>query len=137
MVKWFCPRCNDDHEKYEQCPRYAGAEPPEKLRKAKYDCDNCGKKHAINEACPLQRKPPMGYERPEYHKLYNRRWWRKIRLVLLNENPFCKLCDEPATDVDHIEPHRGDTEKFYDENNLQTLCKSCHSLKTVQDRANV
>ena len=137
MVKYYCPRCNDDHEKYELCPRYAGGKPAKKLRLAKYDCDNCGEKHAINDACPLKRKPPVGYKRPEYHKLYSRSWWRRIRLVILHEQPFCRLCGKPATDVDHIKPHRGDTELFHDEKNLQTLCKSCHSLKTVKDRSRV
>jgi 5-methylcytosine-specific restriction protein A len=36
----------------------------------------------------------------------------------------------PATDVHHVERHSGDVEKFYT-NNLQALCHSCHSKKTV------
>ncbi|WP_327198035.1 HNH endonuclease [Sporanaerobacter acetigenes] len=28
--------------------------------------------------------------------------------------------------VDHIEPHKGNEDLFYDINNLQSLCKSCH-----------
>jgi len=27
---------------------------------------------------------------------------------------------------DHIKPHRGDRQRFFDEQNLQTLCKPCH-----------
>ena len=38
-----------------------------------------------------------------------------------------------ATDVDHIVPHRGDARLLYDENNLQSLCKSCHSRKTATE----
>lgn len=33
---------------------------------------------------------------------------------------------EPATVVDHIEPHRGRVESFFDEGNLQSLCRTCH-----------
>jgi len=39
----------------------------------------------------------------------------------------------PATVVDHIEPHKGDEELFYDINNLQSLCKSCHDRKTAKE----
>ena len=34
---------------------------------------------------------------------------------------------EPADTVDHIKPHRGDAELFWDRDNLQSLCHSCHS----------
>lgn len=27
---------------------------------------------------------------------------------------------------DHVKPHRGDERLFWDEANLQTLCKPCH-----------
>lgn len=35
--------------------------------------------------------------------------------------------------MDHIEPHRGDWERFTTVENLQVLCESCHSKKTVQE----
>lgn len=35
-----------------------------------------------------------------------------------------------ATEVDHIEAHKGDTRKFFDRRNLQSLCKPDHSAKT-------
>lgn len=39
---------------------------------------------------------------------------------------------EVATEVDHIEPHKGDKLKFW-QGALQSLCKACHSRKTAQD----
>ncbi len=39
----------------------------------------------------------------------------------------------PARIADHIKPHRGDIELFYDETNLQPLCQSCHSAKTMAE----
>lgn len=34
--------------------------------------------------------------------------------------------------VDHVAPHRGDVGLFWDElNNWQSLCRSCHSRKTL------
>jgi 5-methylcytosine-specific restriction protein A len=38
-----------------------------------------------------------------------------------------------ATDVDHIEPHKGSWERFTDRDNLQSLCHSCHSRKTLAE----
>ncbi|WP_343073149.1 HNH endonuclease signature motif containing protein [Salicibibacter cibarius] len=59
--------------------------------------------------------------------------------MFLRRNPLCVHCEEdglltPATEVDHIVPHKGDKELFWDsENNWQSLCKSCHSIKTNKE----
>lgn len=64
--------------------------------------------------------------------------WRKLRASFLLRNPLCVHCRDagkitPANEVDHIIPHRGDMEKFYDQSNLQGLCKPCHSRKTATE----
>lgn len=51
----------------------------------------------------------------------------------------CAMCarvhGERDLVADHIVPHRGDGRLFWDRNNLQCLCKSCHdSTKQAQDR---
>lgn len=61
--------------------------------------------------------------------------WRKARTAYLQRNPLCNECMKhgtitPATVVDHIIPHRGDRKLFWDEQNWQPLCKSCHDRKT-------
>jgi 5-methylcytosine-specific restriction protein A len=66
---------------------------------------------------------------------YNHKW-RKLRNVHLLNNPLCVEHLKQgqfvqATDVDHIIAHKGDLTLFYDENNLQSLCHSCHSRKTA------
>jgi len=33
--------------------------------------------------------------------------------------------------VDHVIPHRGDQELFWDTSNWQPLCKRCHDVKTA------
>ena len=59
--------------------------------------------------------------------------WRKLRAHILRQEPFCRSCDEPATEVDHITPlARGGTN---DSENLQALCKRCHSRKTATENA--
>ena len=39
----------------------------------------------------------------------------------------------PATVVDHIQPHRGNTVLMWDESNWQALCKRCHDRKTRKE----
>ena len=61
--------------------------------------------------------------------------WRKRRSLFLQRNPLCTKCMAqgvitPATVVDHIIPHRGNQQLFWDEENWQPLCKSCHDQKT-------
>nr|WP_211224439.1 HNH endonuclease signature motif containing protein [Eremococcus coleocola] len=36
-----------------------------------------------------------------------------------------------ATVVDHIVPHKGNKKLFWDSNNHQSLCESCHNRKTA------
>ena len=62
--------------------------------------------------------------------------WRKERALFLLEHPWCVDCQkdgkrEPATEVDHKIPHKGDPKLFWDKNNWQGLCHACHSRKTA------
>jgi len=64
--------------------------------------------------------------------------WQKARAVFLNEYPLCAHClidglAIEATVVDHIIPHKGNQQLFWDESNWQSLCKRCHDIKTVKD----
>jgi 5-methylcytosine-specific restriction enzyme A len=66
---------------------------------------------------------------------YSNRWLRAAALFLV-KHPMCQ-CREcngmrlVATVVDHIIPHRGDSELLWDEDNWQAMAASCHSRKTV------
>ena len=71
---------------------------------------------------------------------YDRRW-QKARKLYLNAHPLCVHCLKEgrytkATVVDHIVPHRGDKKLFWDEDNWQALCKSCHDKKTGCEDSN-
>ena len=64
--------------------------------------------------------------------------WEKDRTKFLDENPLCadhrkRGMIEAATVVDHIIPHKGDQVLFWDKNNWQPLCKSCHDRKTATE----
>lgn len=74
-------------------------------------------------------------------RLYNRAGWRGkggLRERHLQEFPTCQgECRDrglivPAVDVDHIIPHRGDWDLFWDASNLCSLCVACHSKKTAK-----
>jgi 5-methylcytosine-specific restriction endonuclease McrA len=74
-----------------------------------------------------------------YPAEYNYRW-SKARLRYLASNPRCSMCRlrgkvAAAIVVDHIIPHKGNRDLFWDEKNWQPLCKSCHdSTKQQIDR---
>lgn len=71
------------------------------------------------------------------HKRYNgaisyrNSRWGRARLDYLAQHPICVKCGMPATEIDHIVPHCGDYDLFWDVDNWQPLCHSCHSRKTV------
>ena len=72
------------------------------------------------------------YDKEPHNKLYDSVRWRKIRDIVLNSEPLCRLClksgkETPSSIADHIEPHKNDPKLFYDRENLQGLCGSCHS----------
>jgi 5-methylcytosine-specific restriction protein A len=62
---------------------------------------------------------------------YDRKW-REAAKLYLRRNPYCSVagCANPATCVDHIIPHRGDMDVFWDVSNWQSLCSTHHAQKT-------
>jgi 5-methylcytosine-specific restriction protein A len=64
--------------------------------------------------------------------------WRRARVAYLAQHPLCAACQAegravPATVVDHVVPHRGDPDLFWDESNWAALCKRCHDAKTARE----
>ena len=74
-------------------------------------------------------------------KLYGSPRWKHTSRTVLLRDPICKDCGiEFSSNCDHIIPariyvaqHGGDTEFFFDENNLQGLGQACHSRKTARE----
>lgn len=65
-------------------------------------------------------------------RLYGLARWKRQRQAQLTAQPLCQLCLDmecvtEATVADHVEAHRGDEDLFWDPENLQSLCASCHS----------
>lgn len=72
-------------------------------------------------------------------RMYNNRRWRNASKTFLNNNPLCVECAKhnkatAARVTDHIVPHKGNYEKFWDVENWQPLCSPCHDAKSAKER---
>ena len=91
--------------------------------------------------CDKHKKPTSEYEnsRDSANKRGYSARWQKARLRYLREHPLCVEClsvgvVEPAEVVDHIEPHRGNYDLFWNEDNWQSLCLMHHNKKTGEGK---
>lgn len=86
--------------------------------------------------CPTHKRTKEQHRyNVDTRKWYYTERWKHLRAIVLSRDPVCKACVKKgyasaATEVDHIIAHRGDAERFWDSDNLQGLCKRCHSQKT-------
>ena len=71
-----------------------------------------------------------------FHRKMNHRLWSRLREEVLDKEPLCRMCSNlgisvAAQEVDHIVPLSlgGLTSR----NNLQPLCRKCHTLKTARE----
>lgn len=86
---------------------------------------------------PRHQAEPAAPRPRGYWRLYNGPW-RQARVRYLARHPYCVHCQAagrstPAAEVDHRIPHRGDQLLFWDEDNWQALCHTCHSRKTARE----
>jgi 5-methylcytosine-specific restriction protein A len=86
----------------------------------------------------IEKRKEYDKHRPTYHDWYSNKRWRMLRIHWLKCNPICVMCNKigritPATIVDHVRPHKGSIDMFYDVSNLQSLCKQCHDSKTARE----
>jgi 5-methylcytosine-specific restriction protein A len=89
--------------------------------------------------CKMPKRPKrkrgkaIPVQRGRHNSFYASAWWRRTRKAILLEQPWCRICGiHPSEEVDHIRPHRGDEQLKKDTDNLQGLCKKCHSAKTAR-----
>ena len=64
--------------------------------------------------------------------------WQRYRAWFLAQHPLCAACERDGTitlanEVDHVTPHRGNPDLFWDSRNHQALCKPCHSRKSATE----
>lgn len=75
----------------------------------------------------------------QHSHLYNNRKWRALRARQLTLEPLCRYCMKQgkvveATVCDHIVPHKGDIDAFWN-GERQSLCKTCHDSVKQREEA--
>jgi 5-methylcytosine-specific restriction enzyme A len=88
--------------------------------------------HTAKNNRETERARPSSYER-----LYTHRWHVASKMFL-HRHPMCEECLRhgkitPSYCTDHIVPHKGDLELFWNEDNWEALCKSCNSTKAAKE----
>lgn len=103
--------------------------------KPKQICRYVGCNELTYDSYCSKHKPKDVYRPNAYRRGYGYKW-QKARQQYLLSHPLCVECKRngkyiQAKVVDHIIPHKGNQELFWDENNWQPLCTSCHNRKTA------
>lgn len=82
--------------------------------------------------CEEHRSDRDRFRKSSRERGYDSRWAKYSKWFLVH-NPICAICSRAATVVDHIIPHKGNYELFWDPKNHQPLCKHCHDVKTATE----
>jgi len=113
-------------------------------------CEECKPSRAADE---IRSHAPATTDRTRYQFLYaGNRFQDGIRPKILQRDPICKRCEcAPSVIVEHIVP-AGEAIRqaqesgrypfspyagFFLLSNLQGMCRSCHAIKTAEDKAHV
>ena len=88
------------------------------------------------------RPRPMDPVRSESNARYSRSDWQRMRLAQLSVSPICQCCYlkgriVQAEAVDHVYPWRVLGGDCFTRSPLQSLCASCHRLKTWLERRGI
>src|ERR1700726_583709 len=124
----------------------------------------CGRKIADDvrycDECKAERGLPVGDGVKQHTTAYTDELdeqrktarWQRIRDKLLSRSPLCARCGLVFAQImDHIVPAAVAVEQarasgvypaspfagYYLESNLQGLCRPCHGIKTLEDKARV
>jgi 5-methylcytosine-specific restriction protein A len=84
-----------------------------------------------------ERNAAVNANRESTDKFYNTQRWKKLRAFYRKRHPLCEECQKegrvtPSVIVDHVNPIKEGGSPL-DWDNLQALCWSCHSKKTLRD----
>lgn len=100
----------------------------------------CAEHEKVAQEAEAERQRRIDADRPNAAaRGYCRVRWRRFRRAHLSANPVCVECERQgrttlAEHVDHIRPVTGpDDPAFFDDANVQSLCASCHSRKTLRE----
>lgn len=97
-------------------------------------CSRCGV-----AGCTTHKRKAYDIERgSSTQRLYGYRW-QQASARFKRDHPFCKPCQNEGRitrtfAVDHIIPHRGNPQLFWDQSNWQPICESHHNSKARTER---
>jgi 5-methylcytosine-specific restriction endonuclease McrA len=112
-------------------------------------CDECKAERGISP--DVSRQHTTGYD-ATLDGLRKGTRWQRLRAKIAKKFPFCARCLVSVTEIiDHIVPAavaimqaqasgRYPCDKYagyYIPSNLQGLCRSCHGVKTIEDKIHV
>jgi len=85
---------------------------------------------------PITRKTPDQVRGSSSARGYDRAW-RRTRDLKLKRDPLCEDClenefVEPAVEVHHVIKIAERPDLRLDIDNLRSLCKTCHSIRTAR-----
>src|SRR4029079_15009737 len=94
--------------------------------------------HSISPKLERDRSRRDRREQP-WASWYRSPIWKAIKSHRLAAEPQCRECAvegraEPASHVDHIEPHQGEESLFMQYENTQSLCRHHHNAHRYQER---
>ena len=95
-------------------------------------CPNYAVEHSYSCAQHKKERIPTVHSLSSVDRGYDS-IWNKLRTIHIAKEPLCRLCEQPGQEVDHIIPLDQGGERL-NENNLQTLCRRCHAIKTHRDK---
>ena len=73
----------------------------------------------------------------EQYKFYRSKQWSVLRQQALDRDHYvCQYCGQPnSKTVDHIVPIEYDQQRMASIDNLATICRDCHRLKTLWEQS--
>lgn len=88
--------------------------------------------------CPEHQPKNIPANEKRADPFYTSGRWQKVRNAYIRRHPLCEHCLArgemvAGTEVDHIVEIKDGGSKL-DFSNLQTLCRSCHAIKTAQEQ---
>ena len=98
-------------------------------------CNGCGKAvRSVCTACHKESRAAREKYRPSAAARGYGARWRKLRKLVLHDDPICSVCSmQASTEVDHVTPKAsGGTDAL---SNLQGICERCHSEKTAAENS--